>query len=261
MYINLPNNKTFAWAPRSGSTAILRALTTTFFPEQLAIPVSTPNGVDPDPHCLCPSASSPTDGNELVILLRDPVERFRSACARTNKTPEEGLASLSSNAHFTPYSEWFYRLPSTFTAFSFETEFDACTTYLGVGVIPQENEGQNKPTLNSEQLTAVQEAYASDILFVAKAFLEPPAPPAPVIPTQAECIALGESHVLNAGITGFRLAALQNRLLETKEANALADHPKMVALYTWLKTVEAMAIAGATEFPPAPHTFEEVVIE
>ena len=101
---------------------------------------------------------------------------------------------------------------------------------------------------------------------------EPPTPeptPEPVPPTQAECIALGEQHVLNAGITGFRLAALQNRLLETKAACEAATppidiavaKPKMVTLYTWLKTVEAMAVAGQTAFPPAPHTFEEVVSE
>ena len=87
--------------------------------------------------------------------------------------------------------------------------------------------------------------------------------------TPEQKIQAGEAHVLNAGITGFRLAALQNRLLETKAACEAATppiditvaKPKLVALYTWLKTVEAMAIAGSMAFPPAPHTFEEVISE
>jgi hypothetical protein len=85
--------------------------------------------------------------------------------------------------------------------------------------------------------------------------------PEPEPPTQEECIALGEQHVQNAGLTGARLVTLMDLLLQTKEANALASKPKLVALYTWLQTVKGMAIAGSVSFPPAPHTFEEVVSE
>ena len=74
-------------------------------------------------------------------------------------------------------------------------------------------------------------------------------------------IALGEAHVDKAGLTGSRMVTLMDLLLRIKEANALESKPKLVALYTWLQTVKAMAIAGATEFPAAPHTFEEVVSE
>jgi hypothetical protein len=79
--------------------------------------------------------------------------------------------------------------------------------------------------------------------------------------TPEQKIAAGEQYVINSGITGFRLGALQDRLLTAKEAGTLASKPKLVALYTWLQTVKAMAIAGSVSFPPAPHTFEEVVSE
>ncbi|MCK9587903.1 MAG: hypothetical protein M0Q93_00905 [Terrimicrobiaceae bacterium] len=79
--------------------------------------------------------------------------------------------------------------------------------------------------------------------------------------TPAEKIALGEQAVEAAGLTGTRLVTLMDLLLQTKEANALASKPKLVALYTWLQTVKHMAIAGSVAFPPAPHTFEEVVSE
>jgi hypothetical protein len=74
-------------------------------------------------------------------------------------------------------------------------------------------------------------------------------------------IALGEAWVSAAGLTAARLVTLMDLLMTTKEANALAAKPKLVALYTWLQTVKAMAVAGQTNFPAAPHTFEEVVSE
>ncbi|MFZ4536909.1 hypothetical protein [Propionivibrio sp.] len=79
--------------------------------------------------------------------------------------------------------------------------------------------------------------------------------------TPEQKIAAGEQHVANAGLTGARLVTLMDLLLTTKEADALASKPKLVALYTWLQTVKSMSIAGVVTFPPAPHTFEEVIGE
>lgn len=76
-----------------------------------------------------------------------------------------------------------------------------------------------------------------------------------------QCIALGEAHVANSGFTASRLVTLMDSLMQAKEANALAAHPKLVALYTWLQTVKGMAVAGQVNFPPAPYTFEEVISE
>lgn len=77
----------------------------------------------------------------------------------------------------------------------------------------------------------------------------------------ADTVAAGEAHVAEAGLTASRLVTLFDALMEAKQADALATKPKLVALYTWLKTVKSMAVAGMTSFPPAPHTFEEVVAE
>lgn len=79
--------------------------------------------------------------------------------------------------------------------------------------------------------------------------------------TPEEKIRYGEQFVEQAGFSAARLVTLMDLLLQTKEANALGSKPKLVALYTWLQTVKGMAIAGQTAFPPAPHTFEEVVSE
>ena len=84
--------------------------------------------------------------------------------------------------------------------------------------------------------------------------------PADVIESPSPII-LGEAWVHAAGLTASRLVTLMDLLLQTKEANTLDSKPKLVALYSWLQTVKATAIAGSVAFPPAPHTFEEVVSE
>jgi hypothetical protein len=88
---------------------------------------------------------------------------------------------------------------------------------------------------------------------------EPTPEPQPL--TQADCIALGKQHVQNAGYGADEKVICLNKLLKVKDQNALASYPKLVATYTWLETVQAMAVAGQVNFPPAPHTFEEVVAE
>jgi len=79
--------------------------------------------------------------------------------------------------------------------------------------------------------------------------------------TPEEKIHEGEKAVERSGLTAARLVTLMDLLLTTKEANAMAAHPKLVSLYTWLQTVKGMSIAGIVAFPPAPHTFEEVLSE
>lgn len=75
------------------------------------------------------------------------------------------------------------------------------------------------------------------------------------------CIQLGEKFVITQGFDADRKVILLNKLLKAKEANAVTNFPKLVALYTWMETVQGMAVAGQTDFPSAPYTFEEVLAE
>jgi hypothetical protein len=77
----------------------------------------------------------------------------------------------------------------------------------------------------------------------------------------ARCIAQGADYVTRKGFDADRKVILLNKLLQVKEADALASKPKLVALYTWMETVQGMAVAGQTMFPQPPHTFEEVISE
>jgi hypothetical protein len=86
---------------------------------------------------------------------------------------------------------------------------------------------------------------------------EPQPEPEPISP-----IVQGEQWVESQGYSAARLVTCFDLLLQVKEADpTLATRPKLVATYTWLQTVKGMAVAGLTTFPPAPHTFEEVVTE
>jgi hypothetical protein len=77
----------------------------------------------------------------------------------------------------------------------------------------------------------------------------------------ARCIALGEDHVIRSGFTADRKVILLNKLLKVKEDSAVADFPKLTALYTWMETVQQMAVSGQTFLPKAPYSFEEVIKE
>jgi hypothetical protein len=74
-------------------------------------------------------------------------------------------------------------------------------------------------------------------------------------------IRFGEQFVENAGFTAQRLVTLMDILLHVKENNQQQQHPKLMATYTWLQTVKQMVLQGNANFPPAPHTFEEVLSE
>jgi hypothetical protein len=76
----------------------------------------------------------------------------------------------------------------------------------------------------------------------------------------ADRIKAAEEHVLK-WFTPLGVIALQNRLLEKKDANTLDPESKLVAVYTWMKNIETMGISGQLDFPNPPYTFDEVLAE
>ena len=74
-------------------------------------------------------------------------------------------------------------------------------------------------------------------------------------------IALGQLFVVESGFGADEKVTLFDELFEAEKTGTLESKPKLVAVYTWMKTVKEMAKNGLTEFPPAPFTFEQVVHE
>jgi hypothetical protein len=155
------NGRRFALVARSGSYSIIwQAL-----PENLRNPVgdrwhpinATTNTI-----------GSPLDDNDILnlcCLVRDPVERFRSACARQNVTVERGLELCDIDVHFWSLS-YMGLLAEGVTHFRFPDQINECLEWLGLPTpAPQLNEEaeEEKPTLTPEQENAIRTAYTSDI--------------------------------------------------------------------------------------------------
>jgi hypothetical protein len=98
-------------------------------------------------------------------MVRDPVERFRSACARQAVSVEEGLARLDSDVHFWSLNHMGL-LADGVAHFRFPDQIDACASWLGLSTpVPSLNAEaeEGKPTLTAEEEAAVRAAYADDV--------------------------------------------------------------------------------------------------
>jgi hypothetical protein len=160
--ITLPNGKKFALVARSGSYSIIW--------QALPTPLRNPVGDRWHPiNATTHTIGSPLDNSDipnLCCLVRDPVERFRSSCARQQKTLEEGLESVSFDVHFWTL-ESMGLLAEGITHFRFPDQIDACAQWLvletPVPILNDELE-ENKPVLTPEQEARVREIYANDIV-------------------------------------------------------------------------------------------------
>jgi len=106
-----------------------------------------------------------------IIPVRDPVERFRSACAQDGFTDVDSLLDklearerIANAFHYRHTSDW---LVDGATLYKFPEHIDDIATALGLDEIPQVNDNESnnipKPDLTPEQLARVQAIYADDI--------------------------------------------------------------------------------------------------
>jgi hypothetical protein len=147
-----PNGNGIRLAPRSGSNSLSVAAFAAFWPD-IELPAN-----------MHPANAFPIDENwdgtnpNVGLIVRHPVERFRSMCAhRPDRTLEEHLDSPMYGplpiGNFARY-------------FRFENQLDAAAEWLGLPVpLPQEDatDEADKPTLTAEQEGRVREVYADDI--------------------------------------------------------------------------------------------------
>ena len=140
-----------ALTPRSGSHSIAVAAIAAWWPDRGEFEYHPANAFPNDENW---------DGSQsaVALIVRNPVERFRSMCAhRPQRTLEEHLDSPA----YGPLPQ------GTFARyFRFEDQLDAAAEWLGLPTpLPHEdatNEA-DKPTLTAEQEARVREIYADDI--------------------------------------------------------------------------------------------------
>jgi hypothetical protein len=268
-YAQLLNNQVIAWVPRSCAPTVSAALLQKNYPLVTKGFFQAKDSIGPTAMQLFPTVSTLV-GQTLIGLIRDPVARFIAACARLKITPDEGLSSTSiffdAVCHEGKESQvnWF-RFPEHLTQF--------CEV---VGIpVPEKADASGDalelPTLTEAQLASVQAKYAADIALynatTGTLNVPPIAAPSPTPLTAAQTIQSGIEWVSSQGFDSMRLVALLNLFLSSLtqvagvEATLAAAKPKLVAVYDWTQVVQATAAGGGTTFPPAPHTFEEVIAE
>jgi len=105
-----------------------------------------------------PNIVWPIDCESPAIIVRNPIERFRSMVAhKLSRTLEEHLALPT----YGPL-----RSGSWSRCFRFEDQLQECADWLGITVLlPQldASEENDKPMLTTEQEQTVREIYAADI--------------------------------------------------------------------------------------------------
>lgn len=220
----------FALNFKAATSSIARAIVSAHYPDiedNLINNTSYPEGLTVDNsrwHSQLPKTETP-DG-DVILIVRDPVERFRSACVETGKTPDEALSEQGQkNNHFWPTSRL---LVDGCKLYRFESDLDAAATSLGLSLPLPNIDGGNgeKPTLTPEQLAQVQAIYADDIALyesiteAGQVWVAPEPEPEPepvpqsVTPRQIR-LALIDRGIMPEQITQM-LSAIDDELLRAK---------------------------------------------
>ena len=118
-------------------------------------------------HGVCPKVDA-ADRPVVLLLVRDPVEKFRSACAESqvqdvNAKLTDLEADWTRDAHFWPQSRL---IADTTKLYLFPDHFEDLATEAGLSYpLPDIDGGHNrtKPKLTSKQLARVKAIYAADI--------------------------------------------------------------------------------------------------
>jgi len=149
------DNRFLLLTPRSASHSFAAAALEQWHPDEFAKWQALSS--DEHPAKYLPNLVFPMDCETPAIIVRHPVERFRSACAQRGVTVESLLESPP-----------FGLLPSgpVVRPFIFETQLQACADWLGITVpLPQIDaiDETEKPLLTAGQQSRVRELYAADV--------------------------------------------------------------------------------------------------
>lgn len=164
------NNIHVASISRAGASAIARAAIFSIEPEYKIVSLSgNQENVERALNLTKWQGSMPrTELPESPLIpVRDPIERFRSACAEENKTADEALENLDAGNFSFPFKFTSDYLRDQSKLFKFPEHIDSIAEELGLSEIPVVNDSEtsnkSKPDLTPEQLERVQEIYADDI--------------------------------------------------------------------------------------------------
>lgn len=146
---------TFALNYKAASTAFVRAIVNQYYPE-----LEEKANELIRPHRLLPKVSP----HNPVLIVRDPITRFPSACAQTDKGIDEAINEIKSlpvyNIHFWPTSRL---LVHGIKLYLYESDLQAACEHLGLESLPLSNVSESLPELNQSQEEEVRKIYFDDI--------------------------------------------------------------------------------------------------
>lgn len=102
---------------------------------------------------------------EFAVMVRNPLERFLSACARKGCSPIEGLTTMQEDVHFWSIYSMGLIVP-TARFFLFPDMLPDCLTYLNLPLDIKQLNSENinkKPILNEVELDLFKKTYSHDI--------------------------------------------------------------------------------------------------
>lgn len=149
--LRAPNGNAILLTPRTASHSLALAAMQTFWPE-----IVIEENVHPAWYFGVQEMWNGSNPN-LGIIVRNPIERFRSGVARKNAD----VAASLTNPIYGPLPQG-----SFVRFFKFETQLQAAAEWLGITVpLPQEDatEPTSKPNLSAPQQARVREIYAADL--------------------------------------------------------------------------------------------------
>lgn len=146
--LKMPNGRYFLPVPRSGSHCIARAAMKSFHSE-------VEIGEEIHPAVSYPEREQYDGSQESVaVLVRNPIERFRSTLAQTKIPFEKQIIS----------PVYGYVPKGNFQYFLFETQLQECADWLGITEpLVQEAESQEKPEFTEYQESLVRSLFRKDI--------------------------------------------------------------------------------------------------
>lgn len=167
-YFVTPDAVHVASIGKVGSTAIAQAILRRHYPDKIPVLVGYDNSNSPGWQQWCPRVDKDEAINP-IIPLRNPVERFRSACAQLRIGADEAIrrlpSSLEHSHEFRPVQD--YVVDGCNYAL-FPEQIDDLAQSLGLSGIPSVNDAASehpnaKPVLTEKQRDAVLEWYALDV--------------------------------------------------------------------------------------------------
>ncbi len=166
-------NKGFMWhkdniglalVTRSGSQLIFKELIKKHYPEASSDFVNTETEWKPIINVSEIKDLSITDCSNLdfVVIVRDPIERFKNSCLRLSCSVEEGLNNLD-NIHFMSLKKMGVLDCVNAKYFPYSNSgLNDCCTYLGLDVTVALHEDGDIPTLSQEQIDLIKQVYSYD---------------------------------------------------------------------------------------------------